>query len=61
MEKKFNQIDYINKFQKERYRRYALMIPLNKVDIIKHLDAQTSKNAYIISLIEDDLKKVERN
>ena len=58
---KFNQIEYNNQFNRQCYRRYALMIPLDKTDIIKHLDSQPSRNAYLIKLIEEDFKKSEQN
>lgn len=51
----FNQLQYNNEYKRNNYRRYALMVPLKRSDIIEHLEKQTSKNAYIIKLIEDDI------
>lgn len=57
----FNQAEYIKQFTKENYKHYHIMINKSKEDVIELLENQPSKNAYIISLIEKDLKRLKRN
>ncbi len=56
----FDQNKYINDFAKEKYDRIPLQVPKGQKDII--LDYAKSKgfksiNAYIKSLIEEDMKE----
>ncbi len=54
---KFNQDAYVKKFTKENYKHYHLMVNKKNTKVINQLEKQESKNAYIISLIEKDIKK----
>lgn len=55
--KKFNQQEYINEYIKETYKEYRIRIRKDNAKLIKHLENQPNKSAYIIKLIEDDIKK----
>lgn len=53
----FNQIEYIKEFNKANYRKYEIRVRKENIDLIKWLDKQPSKTAYIIDLIEKDMNK----
>ena len=55
MEKKYNQIEYQNDYNKDHYKRYGLMVSIKEKDVIKKLDSVASKNRYIIDLIKKDI------
>ena len=47
-----------NKYKKKTYKRYLLQVRKDtQSDIIEKLESVKSKNAYILSLIRNDLKK----
>ena len=55
-ESKFNQTNYINEYQKQHYKGFSLRIRLDKKEVLEKLESVPSKNAYIISLIEQDIE-----
>ena len=47
-----------NKYKKKTYKRYLLQVRKDtQSDIIEKLESVKSKKAYILSLIQNDLKK----
>lgn len=53
-----SRIKATNKWNKKTYYNVSIRIRKdNEMDIIKWLDSQDSKNAYIIGLIKNDMKK----
>lgn len=61
MEKqKFNQINYINDFNKKHYKRFTLSIPLNQVKAIEQLENEKNNktmNKYVVNLINEDIER----
>jgi len=57
MEKEFNQMEYINKYNKQTYKKYTIMIRKDNEAVINHLEKQANKTGYILKLIEEDMKK----
>lgn len=55
--KKFDQIEYMNEYNKSTYKNYSIRIRKTETELINYLDMQESKNAYIINLIKKDMKK----
>ena len=57
--KEFNQIEYQNKYIKEKYDRVGLTMPKGKKEVIKAraLEEGMSINEYINSLIDKDMQK----
>jgi predicted DNA binding CopG/RHH family protein len=57
MGKEFNQIEYQNRYMKEKYDRIGLMVPKGRKEKIKEQAASRgmSVNQYINRLIEADL------
>lgn len=53
----FDQIEYIKEFNKAHYRKYEIRVKKENIDLIKWLDKQPNKTAYIIDLIEKDMNK----
>ena len=49
--------DYKNLFNKTNYKNVAIRIRKDNINVIQKLESVTSKNAYIISLIEKDIKQ----
>ena len=59
---KFNKVAYDNEFKKKHYKRYLFELDKVKdIKLIDHIERQLNKKAYIKGLIEQDLKKVEKN
>jgi predicted DNA binding CopG/RHH family protein len=58
MGKEFNQIEYQNRYMKEKYDRIGLMVPKGRKDEIKEQAASRgmSVNEYINRLIEADME-----
>lgn len=56
--KEFNQIEYQNKYIKEKYDRVGLTMPKGKKEIIKvrALEKGMSINEYINALIDKDIQ-----
>lgn len=56
--KEFNQIEYQNKYIKEKYDRVGLTMPKGKKEIIKarSLEEGMSINEYINALIDKDIQ-----
>lgn len=57
--KEFNQIEYQNKYIKEKYDRVGLTMPKGKKEVIKAraLEKGMSINEYINSLIDKDMQE----
>lgn len=51
----FNQREYINDFNKNTYKMYPFRVKLNSTEIIDKLKSVPSINAYVLSLIENDI------
>lgn len=54
---KFNQSEYVAEYNKKNYKHYHLKVNINNIEVINKLSEQANKNAYIMSLIENDIKK----
>lgn len=48
-------IEYMNSFNKKKYKRCTLLIPLTEEKILKKLEEVPSKSAYLLSLIKKDI------
>nr|WP_315104190.1 hypothetical protein [uncultured Catonella sp.] len=61
--KEFNQIEYQNKYIKEKYDRVGLTMPKGKKEIIKAraLEEGMSINEYINALIDKDIQANNKN
>ena len=58
MEKwKANKINYNNQYNKDSYFNVAIRIRKDNIEVINKLNSVKSKNAYIIDLIEQDIKR----
>lgn len=58
MEKwKANKINYNNQYNKDSYFNVAIRIRKDNTEVINKLNSVKSKNAYIIDLIEQDIKR----
>lgn len=51
----FNQIKYINEYNKNTYKMYQFRVRKEDNKIIKFLDKITERNSYILSLIKKDI------
>lgn len=51
----FNQIEYISKYNKKNYKMYQFRIKKSDYSLIKYLDSIDNRNAYIVSLINENL------
>ena len=56
-EKPFNQLKYIDRYQKENYKRITIKIRKDNIELINWIEQQPNKQAYITHLIEKDMKK----
>ena len=52
----FDQLKYIDGFNKETYKMFPFRVRKDNIDIINKLNNVPSKNKYIIDLIENDIK-----
>lgn len=53
----FDQNKYIADYAKSHYKRIELRIRFDELEVIKKLESVPSKNAYIVELIKNDIKK----
>ena len=53
---KKNKIDYSNKYNKQAYINLSIRIRKDNIEVLKQLESVPSKNAYIVYLIEQDIK-----
>lgn len=53
---KFNQLEYISKFNKDNYKHYHIKVNKKDTKVIEQIEKQKSKNGYIIELIRKDLR-----
>ena len=61
-EKKFNKLEYDNKFHKENYKRYSIMFRTGSDDsVIEKLNSVPNKIDYIRQLVLDDIAKTKQN
>lgn len=51
----FNQREYINVYNKNTYKMFPIRVKQNSISIIEKLKSVPSINAYILSLIENDI------
>jgi len=51
----FNQKEYINEYNKNAYKMYPFRVKQNSTEIIDKLKTVPSINAYVLSLIENDI------
>ena len=56
-EKPFNQLKYIDQYQKENYKRITIKIRKDNIELINWIEQQKNKQAYITQLIENDMKQ----
>lgn len=54
---KLNKMVYDNKYKKEHYKRVTVLVPLSNERVLNQLNKVGSKSAYILDLIEKDMKK----
>lgn len=57
----FNQIKYMNDFNKRTYKSYSVRVRRDNVKVIDKLDSEPSVNRYIIELIEKDIEATSEN
>lgn len=50
-----NQINYINKYNKNNYKMYQFRVKKTELDLINKLDSISNRNSYITNLILEDL------
>ena len=50
-----NQLSYTSKYNKENYKMYPFRVKKNDIDIINKLENIPNRNAYITSLIKEDI------
>ena len=50
-----NQINYINKYNKNNYKMYQFRVKKTELDLINKLDNISNRNSYITNLILEDL------
>ena len=55
----FDQLKYINDFNKDTYKMYQFRIKRSDSEIIEYLDNMTNRNAYLLSLVNEDIAKKE--
>lgn len=53
---KKNKIDYSNKYNKQAYINLSIRIRKDNIEVLKQLESVSSKNAYIVYLIEKDIE-----
>ncbi len=56
-DKNFNQIKYIDGYQKQHYKRIVIKLKKDNIELINWIEAKDNKTAYIVNLIENDMKK----
>ena len=54
-----SQIKASNKYDKKTYRQILLKIRKDNEEVLRWLDSKESKNAYILELIQKDIKNKE--
>lgn len=57
MEKKFNQFEYNNQFNKEHYKRVTILVPQTNKEMLKWLEKNKPVSSYILDLIQEDMQK----
>ncbi|MBQ1827422.1 MAG: hypothetical protein II126_05560 [Erysipelotrichaceae bacterium] len=55
--KEFDKLEYIKDYNKNNYRNVAIRIRKDNTAVLQKLDSVPSKNSYIISLIEEDIRR----
>lgn len=55
--KKFDQIKYGNEYKKKHYKRYRMDVKFENKEVIEKMDSVEGKNAYLIRLVEEDIKR----
>ena len=53
----FNQLKYINEFNKKTYKKYYFMVRRDNEEVIKWMDSQPNKTEYLTKLVEEDMNK----
>lgn len=56
-EEAFDQFKYVNKYNKEHYKRVTVMVPQDDAELIEWLNIHKPYSGYILGLIEADMKK----
>ncbi len=51
----FNQIKYIDEFNKETYKMFPFRVRKDNMSVINKLNSVSNKNKYIVGLIENDI------
>ena len=51
-----NQIEYISNYNKQNYKMYQFRVKKSDIDLINKLDNIDNRNAYITSLVLNDIK-----
>ena len=51
-----NQIEYISNYNKQNYKMYQFRVKKSDIDLINKLDNVDNRNAYITSLVLNDIK-----
>ncbi len=52
----YNIVEYISNYNKENYKSYQFRVKKSDIDLIDKLDNIENRNAYLISLILNDIK-----
>ena len=53
----FNQQNYINEFNRKNYKNYHFRVRKDNKEVLEWLDNLPNKTEYLMSLIEEDMKK----
>lgn len=56
----FDRKQYELDYAKEHYRRTTVKIPRRLTDVVEKIESVENINAYILGLIQDDLKREKR-
>lgn len=61
MEKEFNQIEYQNEYNKQKYDRITTLVPKGEKDIIKERAKEVgmSTNAFVYAAIKEKIERGE--
>lgn len=53
----FDPYKYMNKYNKEHYKRVTILVPQSNTEMIEHLKKHKPVSSYVLQLIEQDMKK----
>lgn len=57
MAEKFNQMKYINEFNRKNYKNYYFRVRRDNKEVIEWMDKQPNKTEYLMNLVRRDMEK----